>query len=106
MLTFVRPGELRKARWPEFNFQKRQWIKSAGTMKLGFKGRMTAHGFRALARTAIREEELDYEPDVIEMQLAHKPRDPLGAAYDRAQFLKQRTKMMQDWADFISKANH
>jgi hypothetical protein len=44
---------------------------------------MTAHGFRALARTAIREE-LNYEPDIIEVQLAHKPAGALGAAYDRS----------------------
>ncbi len=68
--------------------------------KLGFKGRMTAHGFRALARTAIREV-LDYPPDVIEVQLAHKAAGPLGEAYNRAQFLKQRTVMMQEWADYI-----
>lgn len=68
--------------------------------KLGFKGRMTAHGFRALARTAIREA-LDYEPDVIEVQLAHKAAGPLGEAYNRAQFLKQRIVMMQEWADYI-----
>ncbi len=68
--------------------------------KLGFKGKITAHGFRALARTTIREE-LDYEPDVIEAQLAHKPSGPLGAAYDRAQFLKQRKEMMQKWADYL-----
>ena len=68
--------------------------------KLGFKGRMTAHGFRALARTTIREK-LGYYPDVIEVQLAHKPMGPLGAAYDRAQFLDDRAKMMQDWADYI-----
>ncbi len=68
--------------------------------KLGFKGRMTPHGFRALARTAIREV-LDYSPDVIEVQLAHKAAGPLGEAYDRAQFLKQRTVMMQEWADYI-----
>lgn len=68
--------------------------------KLGFKGRMTAHGFRALARTAIREV-LDYSPDVIEVQLAHKAAGPLGEAYNRAQFLKQRIVMMQDWADYI-----
>jgi integrase len=70
--------------------------------KLGYKDRMTAHGFRALARTAIREE-LDYEPDVIETQLAHKPTDPLGEAYDRTKFIKQRKAMMQDWADYIDK---
>lgn len=68
--------------------------------KLGFKGRMTAHGFRALARTAIREV-LDYSPDVIEVQLAHKAAGPLGDTYNRAQFLKQRIVMMQEWADYV-----
>jgi integrase len=68
--------------------------------KLGFHGRQTAHGFRALARTAIREK-LNYDPDVIEAQLAHKAAGPLGEAYARAQFLDQRKIMMQDWADYI-----
>ncbi|HRH03898.1 MAG TPA: integrase arm-type DNA-binding domain-containing protein [Bacteroidia bacterium] len=70
--------------------------------KLGFDKRMTAHGFRALARTAIREE-LNYEPDIIEAQLAHKPAGPLGAAYDRTKFIKQREKMMQEWADYLDR---
>jgi integrase len=71
--------------------------------KLGFKDRMTAHGFRALARTAIREK-LGYEPDVIECQLAHKAAGPLGEAYNRAQFIEQRTVMMQKWADYLDVA--
>lgn len=70
--------------------------------KLGFQNRMTAHGFRALARTTIREK-LNYYPDVIEAQLAHKPIGPLGGAYDRAQFLDKRKDMMQDWADFLER---
>lgn len=69
---------------------------------LGFRNRMTPHGFRALARTTIREE-LEYEPDVIEAQLAHKPSGPLGAAYDRSKFIKQRVRMMQDWADYLDR---
>ena len=68
--------------------------------KLGFHGRMTAHGFRALARTAIREK-LKYDPDVIEVQLAHKASGALGEAYNRAQFLDERKVMMQDWADYL-----
>ncbi len=68
--------------------------------KLGFRDRMTAHGFRALARTAIREE-LEYDPDIIEAQLAHKPIGALGAAYDRSQFIKKRQMMMQQWADYL-----
>jgi hypothetical protein len=63
---------------------------------------MTAHGFRALARTAIREE-LNYEPDIIEAQLAHKPAGALGAAYDRSKFIKKRHIMMQKWADYLDK---
>lgn len=70
--------------------------------KLGFGGRMTAHGFRALARTAIREE-LEYDPDVIEAALAHKPLGTLGAAYDRSIFINKRTQMMQDWANYIDR---
>lgn len=68
--------------------------------KLGYKGRMTAHGFRALARTTIREK-LGYDPDVIECQLAHKAAGPLGEAYNRAQFLDKRKKMMQEWANYL-----
>ncbi|MCK5374140.1 MAG: site-specific integrase, partial [Alphaproteobacteria bacterium] len=70
---------------------------------LGFKGRMTAHGFRALARTAIREK-LNYDPDVIECQLAHKAAGALGEAYNRAQFIEKRTVMMQDWSNYIDQA--
>lgn len=70
--------------------------------KLGFGGRMTAHGFRALARTGIREE-LEYDPDVIEAALAHKPLGTLGAAYDRSIFINKRKQMMQDWADYIDR---
>lgn len=154
LLTFCRPGEIRRARWQDIDFDEAQWripkefMKSGkshivplakqslelldrqrqesghlntpwvfparnkirnpmsdGTVnvalkKLGFHKRMTAHGFRALARTTIREK-LKYYPDIIEAQLAHKPMGPLGAAYDRAQFLDERKQMMEDWADYI-----
>ena len=73
-------------------------LKALGRM--GYKGIMTGHGFRALARTAIREE-LNYDSEIIEKQLAHKTSTPLGEAYDRTQFLPQRKEMMQDWADYI-----
>lgn len=154
LLTFVRPGELRQARWNEIDFAAKEWIIPAERMKmrrahivplsrqaiailkeqkeetghintdlvfpsqikprepmsdgtvrialqkLGFKDRMTAHGFRALARTTIREK-LDYPPDVIEAQLAHKAPGPLGAAYDRATHLDKRRKMMTAWANYL-----
>lgn len=73
--------------------------------RLGYHGRMTAHGFRALARTTIREK-LRYDSEIIERQLGHKPSGSLGAAYDRTEFLEDRVKMMQDWADLITKDCH
>lgn len=68
--------------------------------RLGFGKDMVAHGFRALARTAIREK-LGYESEVIERQLAHKASGPLGEAYDRTEFIDKRTEMMQDWANYL-----
>ena len=157
MLTFARPGEIRRCRWQDIDRIGAQWVIPAAFMKanrehivplstqvmsllkeqnmetghintpwvfpsqirllkpmsdgtvnhalksLGYDKRMTAHGFRALARTTIREK-LKYAPDIIEAQLAHKPSGPLGAAYDRAQFLDERRNMMQDWADFLDKS--
>jgi integrase len=69
--------------------------------RLGYdKTQMTAHGFRAMARTALSEQ-LNVSPDVIEAQLAHAKSGPLGAAYDRAEFMAQRRSMMQRWADYL-----
>ena len=71
--------------------------------RLGYTNdEMSAHGFRAMART-IMVEQMDVEPDVIEAQLAHSKSGPLGAAYDRAEFLDKRRKMMTTWADYLDK---
>ncbi|WP_412476618.1 tyrosine-type recombinase/integrase [Flavobacterium sp. TBRC 19031] len=156
LLTFVRPSELRKAKWVDIDFKRKEWKLPADVMKsrrdfivplsnqaikilnkqkletghinteyvfpnqirpkepmssgtvlqalyrLGMKDKMTAHGFRALARTTIREE-LGTDADIIEIQLAHKPINPLGEAYDRTKFIKQRHVMMQEWADYIDR---
>lgn len=61
---------------------------------------MTGHGFRAMART-ILDEVLGIRPDIIEHQLAHKVKDPLGRAYNRTTHLPERRKMMQQWADYL-----
>ena len=61
---------------------------------------ITAHGFRAMARTILHER-LDIDPYIIEHQLAHKVPDALGAAYNRTKFIEQRTAMMQVWADYL-----
>ena len=69
--------------------------------RLGYdKDTATAHGFRAMARTLIVEQ-LNINPEVIEAQLAHGKSGPLGAAYDRAEFMAQRRSMMQQWADYL-----
>jgi integrase len=61
---------------------------------------ITAHGFRAMARTILHER-LNIDPYIIEHQLAHKVPDTLGAAYNRTKFIEQRTAMMQSWADYL-----
>lgn len=63
---------------------------------------LTGHGFRAMARTILHER-LNYPPEIIEVQLAHKAPGPLGAAYARAKFIDQRKSMMQAWADYLDK---
>ena len=63
---------------------------------------MTAHGFRAMARTMIAER-LGIAPEVIEAQLAHAVGDALGRAYNRTQFLEQRRDMMARWADYLDR---
>ncbi len=69
--------------------------------RMGFdKDEMTGHGFRAMART-ILDEVLQVPPHLIEHQLAHKVRDPLGRAYNRTKHLPERRKMMQTWADYL-----
>lgn len=161
-LVFVRPGELRKAEWIEFELEAGQWRITAARMKrtkqeklsgaahivplsrqaiailhdlhpltghgrylfpsprtgerpmsdngvlsalrcMGFpKDEMTGHGFRAMARTLLAER-LNVDEAVIEAQLAHSVKDALGRAYNRTQFIEQRSKMLQVWADCLEK---
>lgn len=67
---------------------------------LGYQGKHCAHGFRASARTMLRHK-LKYDKEVIEMALGHITRDPNGTAYDRWEFIEERTSMMQHWADYV-----
>lgn len=73
---------------------------NAALRALGFdKDTMTGHGFRAMASTRLNE--LGWQPDVIERQLAHGERNKVRAAYNRAQYLPDRRTMMQAWADYL-----
>jgi len=67
--------------------------------RMGYKGRMTGHGFRGLASTILHEQ--GYNHEHIELQLAHAPRNEVSAAYNHAPYLEPRANMMQDWADFL-----
>lgn len=162
-MFFVRPGELQKAEWAEFDLDSAEWnipierlkltqkekndrkgekhlvplatqaisilrelhrltgtgkylfpsLRSnkrpmsnvamlAAFRRMGFeKEEMTTHGFRAMART-ILDEVLHFRLDLIEHQLAHAVRDPLGRAYNRTTFLEERQTMMQAWADYLN----
>jgi len=74
---------------------------NAGLRRMGFtKEEVTAHGFRATART-ILEEVLNEKIEHIEQQLAHGVKDPLGRAYNRTKHLPARIKMMQRWANYL-----
>lgn len=152
-LVFVRPSELRHAKWEDIDLENSEWryyitktktnhvvplstqaveiLKEinpltgggkyifpsprssdramsdnailAALRRMGIsKEEMTGHGFRALART-ILDEVLGVRVDLIEHQLAHAVRDPLGRAYNRTSHLAARKKMMQDWADYLDK---
>jgi integrase len=67
--------------------------------RIGYQNKMTGHGFRTLASTILNEK--GYAPDVIERQLAHEDEDRVRAAYNRAEYLLERKKMMQDYADYL-----
>ncbi len=152
-LVFVRPVELRHARWSDIDVQAARWTIPASIMKmrtphivplsrqalaiigelrpltsdgpylfpsmrtieraisentlngalrrLGYTGDdMTSHGFRSMASTSLNEMSR-WNPDVIERQLAHGERNAVRAAYNYAQHLKERTEMMQVWADHL-----
>lgn len=153
-LVFVRPGELRSARWADIDLDAAEWrftppktrnqtqvdlivplarqavailrnllpitgkhayvFHSYGKTRhlsesavlnalrrLGYSGDvMTGHGFRAMAKTVMRER-LKIPEEYIELQLGHRVKGLNGQAYDRAKYLEDRKHMMQQWADYL-----
>jgi integrase len=67
--------------------------------RMGYKGRMTGHGFRGVASTLLHEMWFDHAH--IELQLAHQERNEVSAAYNHATYLRQRATMMQHWSDYL-----
>ena len=68
--------------------------------RLGYAGRNTIHGFRAVASTVLNES-MKWHPDVIELQLAHQESNKVRKAYNRAEHLAERRKMMEWWSDHV-----
>lgn len=67
--------------------------------RLGYKSKMTGHGFRAVASTILNE--TGFRHDVVERQLAHAEKDEVRAAYNRAQYLAERRQMLEWWSDYL-----
>ena len=77
---------------------------NAALRGLGFsRDEMVAHGFRSMARTLIAERLPGISVDAVEAQLAHGKSGPLGAAYDRAEFMEQRRRMMSEWGSYLDR---
>ena len=95
--TLIFPGERNHDRPISENSVRTALITLGYTSELH-----TWHGFRATARTMLAER-LDCDPLIIEAQLAHAVKDTNGRAYNRTQYLKHRTEMMQRWADYLDK---
>ena len=72
----------------------------AALRRMGYgKETMTLHGFRAMASTRLNE--LGFRADIIEAQLAHKESDSVRLAYNRAEYMEERRKLMQRWSDYL-----
>jgi integrase len=72
--------------------------------RMGYRSRMTGHGFRGVASTILHEQGWPHEH--IELQLAHEERDETSAAYNYALYLKPRAEMMQAWANYLDQLRH
>lgn len=96
-LVHVFPGERSRNRPISENSVRTALITMGYTPEI-----QTWHGFRATARTMLAEQ-LEFDPHVIEAQLAHSVKDANGRAYNRTTYLKQRAEMMQRWADYLEK---
>ena len=73
----------------------------AAIRRMGYQGQHTAHGFRTTASTLLHEQ--GFHSDMIERQLSHGEQNKVKAAYNRAQHLPERRKMMQSWSDYLEK---
>lgn len=95
-VSYVFPGA-RDLKRPMSNSTLNAALKRLG---IDTQEELTGHGFRAMARTILRER-LKFDAEIIECQLSHAKKGSLGDAYDRTQFMAERIEMMQAWADYL-----
>ena len=89
--------------FPQVNNQKKAMSENTllyFSNRLGYAGRNTIHGFRSVASTVLNES-MKWHPDVIELQLSHQESNKVRKAYNRAEHLDERRKMMQWWSDHV-----
>lgn len=77
---------------------------NAAIKRMGYEGKLVAHGLRSIASTALNEE--GFSPDLIEYCLAHVEQNEVRRAYNRSEYIEQRRPLMQWWSDFISEAQN
>ncbi|MDS1141696.1 integrase arm-type DNA-binding domain-containing protein [Pusillimonas sp. SM2304] len=92
---YVFPGERNPATRPISNETINKALKT-----MGYEGEQTGHGFRGLASTIMNDSGL-FRPEAIEMQLSHKKKDQVEAAYNHAEYFLERVKLMQWWSDYL-----
>jgi integrase len=106
ILELMKPFSAHRANiFPSYKHPNRAANKETANMalkRMGFTGRLVAHGLRALASTTLNEQ--GFDRDVIEAALAHSDRDQVRAAYNRATYLEQRRVMMVWWSTHIEQA--
>lgn len=76
---------------------------NAAIKRMGYKGKLVAHGLRSIASTYLNEK--GYNPELIEVALSHINQDRIRMAYNRADYIKQRFEILQTWADFIDECS-
>ena len=95
-LDYVFPSQLSQGKHANSQTVNRALV------RMGYKGRQTAHGFRSIGSTALNENQ--FSPDVIEAALAHIDKNAVRRAYNRSDYLQQRRVMMSWWSDYIEQA--
>lgn len=78
---------------------------NAAIIRMGFDGKLVAHGMRSTARTAAAESG-KFRTEVLESALAHTKNNEIIAVYNRSEYLAERTELMQWWGNYVQIKKH